>query len=1487
MTPERWRQIESIFHAAADLEPGARASYIATACGDDLSLRREVESLLAGCGRSIAIMDAPLKEAALRLLAAEQARALVGEVIDHYRVLALLGAGGMGEVYLAEDVELGRKVALKMLPAAFTRDEAQARRFRREARAASALNHPNIITVYEVVQAEAWQYIAMEFIHGESLRQQLRGGRLPAREAVNIASQAASALAAAHQAGIVHRDIKPENVMLRDDGYVKVLDFGIALLNEQFPPTPLAATDAAQADEAEARTHAGTPGYMSPEQTRREPLDARADIYSLGVVLYEMLAGRRPFEGDERGEIGSTHLGDEPPSLSSLHPNIPIALEEIVMRMLRKDRDERYQSARELLDDLRKLQRRLESTDGGSEPLYTGAGAATEAKRIEVGSARATPASLPGFKIWILPAGALAGAAAGLDRLLRPQDASWPLDGVLLLCAGACVFAFFRARRRTLHAPVAFDDGGAFRGLLPFAEADRDRFYGRGPDTAALHAMIARPEFRFGVLYGDSGSGKTSLLTAGLLPRLREDGRLPVYCRSYKDPLVVLLEECGKQTGIRPREAEQPVAYLRRVADALGREIVVVCDQFEEFFINFRTRGARAPFTSFVADCHGAGDLPVKFLFALRSDFLHLISAEFDGRIPEPLMGDKRYHLRSFDEEQAAEIIAEAALDAGLPLGVEFCRQVARDLARGDSVLPSELQIVGAQLQRRRIYTSETYVRAGGKEQLVHGFLEDVIRASGDERTTLLLLRSLISDENTRLALPLGEVARRTQRPHAAVARLVRLLVESRLVRELQEDDPWRYELMHEYLIERVNLITGRMLDATQRANRQLRQYLVNYAADGRARIPLRRLWFIKRHADPEMGARARRLLRRSLRRGLLKAGALALVLAAAATLVAAYFSVRDEWEDARLRDGHTAAARRAIFSPDGRLLVSVGEDSKVLVWDFARRERIATLTDHTGWVNTVAFSPDAKWLATGSSDKTVIVWEAASWQKAYVLREHQTPVDAVAFSPDGQWLASASEPPDARTILWRVGVWEKAREVPVGSGYVNILFSPDSRMFWLGQRWLVATGQPARDDEVTWGSNWNAFSPDGKSIVVVGSDGNVFFCDASSYWTTGRYKLIATQHAHHDNGRAVAFSPDGRLVATGADYIVLWDAATRTKLARLEHTAIVWSLAFSPDGRWLVSTHGDGAILVWDVAERARAADLGGHSAPVRGVAFSPDGRRVASASEDGSVIVWDAVLGQKEAVLTGHRTRVSAVAFAPDGRWVASVDVDGNVIVWDVDRRTPHLAYKQHGNDYALAVSPDGRFVADSYGVHDSADGHAVVAFDRSGLAGDQMYGVSFSPDGRLMATVYAAGRGAILLWDAQRWQLLEHIDLGEVLPTTVSFSPDGRWLVTGDDQGAVRLWSVGPLREVAILGRHEARIKAVVFSPDGSQVASAGDDKMIMLWDVQRHDLVARVGTHATPVLSIAFSPDGRHLVAGEHDNSIHLYTHHRKLWGRPLD
>ncbi len=359
--PARWQQIEDLFHAALEHASEKRADFLAEACGRDAVLCSEVISLLTAHEEAkVSTLELPAQlvgQGAQELVREKQASLTEGQMFSHYRIHSLLGRGGMGEVYLAEDSLLGRSVAIKLLPAAFTNDAERLRRFEREARATAALNHPNIVTIYEIGQHEHFHFIVMEFVPGQTLRQRIAAVALTTSIALDFALQIADALQAAHAAGVIHRDLKPENVMVRPDGRIKVLDFGLASLERPL----LAPTDNQSSTQLLVATNSGvvmgTPQYMSPEQARGQRMDARTDIFSLGIMLYEMFAGQAPFIGATPNDAMAALLTLDPPPLT----NSPPALQHIISKTLRKDRDERYQTSNDLLLDLKKLKQEVEA----------------------------------------------------------------------------------------------------------------------------------------------------------------------------------------------------------------------------------------------------------------------------------------------------------------------------------------------------------------------------------------------------------------------------------------------------------------------------------------------------------------------------------------------------------------------------------------------------------------------------------------------------------------------------------------------------------------------------------------------------------------------------------------------------------------------------------------------------------------------------------------------------------------------------------------------------------------------------------------------------------------------------------------------------------------------------------------------------------------------------------------------------------------------
>jgi serine/threonine-protein kinase len=418
MNPDRWHKIEATFQTALKSDPDLRSEFLDQACAGDPELREEVRTLLAAHEQAGDFMDLPALAVAAELEDLDPLSVAHIQSLGPYLIISHVASGGMGDVYVARDSKLDRKIALKVLGADFSRDHERVRRFRQEARAASALNHPNIITIYDIGEESGIHYMAMEFVEGGTLRQHLADRSSTPAEALDVAIQTAGALQAAHQAGIVHRDIKPENIMVRPDGYVKVLDFGLAKLAE--PQSPQAASNIASSDavNTEPGMVMGTARYMSPEQARGLQLDGRTDVFSLGVVLYEMLTGQPPFKGETAIDTVAAMLNTDPPPLGALAPDAPPELEPIVSKAMRKDRRERYETMGQFLDDLGRLRQPGPHTGATSYSAASqGAASAvgekpeaarsTDRHRAETGLATRPLNWATGGRIWVAALAAL------------------------------------------------------------------------------------------------------------------------------------------------------------------------------------------------------------------------------------------------------------------------------------------------------------------------------------------------------------------------------------------------------------------------------------------------------------------------------------------------------------------------------------------------------------------------------------------------------------------------------------------------------------------------------------------------------------------------------------------------------------------------------------------------------------------------------------------------------------------------------------------------------------------------------------------------------------------------------------------------------------------------------------------------------------------------------------------------------------------------
>ncbi len=489
MTPERWEQIKRLFHAALEHEPAQRSVFLASACADDGPLRNEVESLLASHEQAESFIETPASDVAAALLDEDQPGLVAGQMVGHFRIADVLAMGGMGEVYLADDTRLGRKVALKLLPPQFTVNADRVRRFGQEARAASALNHPNIVTIHEIGQTDSLHFIATEFVDGGTLREYMANTRMTMGEVLDVAVQVASALSAAHEAGIVHRDIKPENVMLRRDRLVKVLDFGLAKLASHHA----VAVDPQAPTKSMVKTNPGvimgTVGYMSPEQARGEEVDARTDIWSLGVVLYEMVSGRAPFEGETPSHVIVSILESEP--TLSRDAVVPAELERIIAKALSKQRAERYRTARDLALDLKSLKQELE-VDARLKRSYQPNANGRETTTTSGGRAAVEITHEPAARtVDVVTARPTSSAEYLVSEVKRhPRGAALVAAAAIVIALATAAYFFYPARGDGAIDSVA---------VLPFINTSADpgtEYLSEGISDTIINSLSRLPQLR-------------------------------------------------------------------------------------------------------------------------------------------------------------------------------------------------------------------------------------------------------------------------------------------------------------------------------------------------------------------------------------------------------------------------------------------------------------------------------------------------------------------------------------------------------------------------------------------------------------------------------------------------------------------------------------------------------------------------------------------------------------------------------------------------------------------------------------------------------------------------------------------------------------------------------------------------------------------------------------------------------------------------------
>jgi WD40 repeat protein/serine/threonine protein kinase len=1453
----------------------------------------------------------------------ENSEVLVGQTLRGYDVETLIAQGGFGQVYRAAQPSLDRTVAIKVILPQYANQESFVRRFEYEAQLIARLEHPFIVPLYDYWRDPSGAYLVMRYMRGGSLLDLVEKRPLSLATASRMLDQLAAALTTAHRGGIIHRDMKPANVLLddEDEPNAYLADFGIAKRLHEY------------ADDDEDRF--GSPAYVAPEQVSGSMLSAQTDIYSLGIILYEMLTGALPFIAPSQTLMLEQQLTAEVPSLRNVRPDLPEEVNFVIRRATQKQPRDRYPDAMSLADDFR----RLIQIHGGSD-------SPSQAQSIQSG-----------------------GKAKN----------TLEMNTVVLNIA-------------------AVGQKNPYKGLFAFQEPDAIDFFGRESVVTRLVGRLRKEgiQSKFLALIGPSGSGKSSVVRAGLLPALRR-GVVP---NSNKwlfativpgaQPFVQLQDALLKIAVSEPRHSldnlrSQPETLAMILEDILPQgnaEFVLVIDQFEELFSNEVDEAQRAAFLKLLTVNIRNPKARLRIIVTLRADFydrplVYPAFGEIIGECTEvvPVMSaaDMENAITrpaarlqvAFEQGLPAQIIQDVSTQLGaLPL-LQFALTELFEKRNGKTItmrMFDEMGGVFGSLARR---AEEIYAELSAKEKDIARWMFVHLVNTGENsedtrrRVRVLQLMYAISDRATfekvsetfaKARLLTFDRDPTTRVPTIEIAHEALIRSWERLRSWLDEDrDKLRlhqrlgaaaaewvqggrasgYLAREARLAQFEPLLTAKDVQLSD----EERAYLVSSMGqrqrdkqrDQRIRIALASIAgiallaaiiaFILRadaatardQFDSEARiSRSRELAVQSIQNE--RRVDLSLLLSLESLRSANTFEARSSLLSALQYSPHlesflygsTDWVRAVAISPDGGSVLAASRDNQLYWWNTANPQEQQGLQGHTDWVNTVAFSPDGQYFASAGNDDTIILWDMISKSRiGEPLSGHTDNIWSIAFTPDSTQIASVGE--DGSLRLWDVNTRQ-----PIGDPYFvdvdnpialyAVAISPNGEQIVVGAAdnnayiWDITTDEASAQPMIGHG-NWVmalAFNPDGRLLASGALDGEVRLWDVQSL------ESLANLRGHTQGIRAIAFSPTGDLIASGsADNTVrLWDAQSGAPAATpfLGHTDEVWGVAFSPNGETLVSGSQDALVGRWNITPRLIGAAYTATS-PLSTVGYhSASQTLIAAQINDGvngaSLLVWREG-AQTPETLAAEADIITSLATFPNQAAFVMVDTNGALTKWDIMTGASSVLTQLDFLPYIVAISADGAKIV--VGGDQSDVGQAIRLFDADGaelplsitLDAEAIYSMAFSSDSARL--VIGDSNGNISVWDASTGAaIVTPLFAHDEGVSTLAFSADGMFLASGGRDNRIQLWDANTWQASRPpLTGHTDRLSAVAFNTDGTVLASASEDSTVRLWDLNTGQELSFLG-HTDWATGVVFVPDTQRIVSSGRDGNLIFWDLDTDTW-----